>query len=141
MTDFATILSTVTRFHAAHLLRAQTAPLTTSPRIILSPSNPPAYTCSDNVVLPDSLQIPIPSYGRASSLFIAVSGVTGRLTITDSSTGSTLNPDHGSSAGQKRLKDATAGVNDRKESLLDAVAKVLSAVCILYHSCQPADAC
>ncbi|KAK8844610.1 hypothetical protein IAR55_006457 [Kwoniella newhampshirensis] len=117
------ILSTSTKAHAAHLTRVHTAALLSSPRFVQTLLNQPDLRESDDPMsyLPLTLQIPLPSRHRLSSLLIGVSSQNGSIEIEDDGA-------VGNAARAARVKVVMASVNEGKSRLVDDVGRLTIAV-------------
>ncbi|WVQ74051.1 hypothetical protein IAR50_003633 [Cryptococcus sp. DSM 104548] len=120
--DVEDLLSAASRTHAAHLTRAHTVPLYSSPRLIVAA--PPFFdSSSDLTERPLTFLIPLPSrrtHAR-SNLGIGVSASTGLFEIVDEGAGF-------DGARKSRAKTSTKNVNDKKSSLSDEVWQLSVAV-------------
>lgn len=117
--DFASILYTATRTHAAHLTRFFTTPLLSSPRLALFPLNLPSVVERDEDTTPVSFRIPLPSRQKQSALVVSVSSMTGLVEIEDESANE-------SRASRARL--ASVEANKPPGRLLDSLVRLITAV-------------
>ncbi|WVR03276.1 hypothetical protein IAU60_000267 [Kwoniella sp. DSM 27419] len=121
--DFEEILFSSTRAHAAHLTRAHTSTLLSSPRFIQTLINQPSFREADNPSdpLPLILVIPLPSRKSLSNLTIGVSALNGLIEIGDDGAA-------GNEARLGRVKLATASINEGKTRLADDIGRLTVAV-------------
>ncbi|WVQ93944.1 hypothetical protein IAU59_001022 [Kwoniella sp. CBS 9459] len=121
--DLEDVLVTSTRAHAAHLTRAHTSTLLSSPRFIQTLLNQPTLREAEDLssTLPLVLHIPLPSHQRVSTLTVGVSSLNGLLEIEDD--GSSGNEGRGA-----QVRTAAASVNSGKTRLVDEIGRLTIAI-------------
>ncbi|WVF66324.1 hypothetical protein IAT40_001064 [Kwoniella sp. CBS 6097] len=117
------VLLMSTRAHAAHLTRAHTSTLLSSPRFIQTLLNQPTLQEAEDSssTLPLTLHIPLPSHQRVTTLTVGVSSLNGLLEIEDDGSS-------GNEARATQVRTAAASVNSGKTRLVDEIGRLTIAI-------------